>query len=72
MELERAKLDYLQTTVAQLIEILAKYPGTMKVGIVVNDDPVADIVDVYKASSIVLDTSARDEVLCDPFLIIEA
>lgn len=72
MELERAKLDYLQTTVAQLIEMLAKYPGNMKVGIVVNDDPVTDIVDVYKASSIVLDTSTRDEVLCDPFLIIEA
>ena len=72
MELERAKLDYLQTTVAQLIEMLAKYPGNMKVGIVVNDDPVTDIVDVYKASSIVLDTSTRDEVPCDPFLVIEA
>lgn len=72
MELGRAKLDYLQTTVAQLIEILAKYPGNMKVGIVVNDDPVTDIVDVYKANSIVLDDGTWDEVPCDPFLVIEA
>lgn len=72
MELGRAKLDYLQTTVAQLIEILAKYPGNMRVGIVVNDDPAKDIIDVYKVNSVVLDTGARDEVPCDPFLVIEA
>ena len=72
MESRRAKLDYLEMTVAQLIGILSKYPGNMKVGIVAKDDPVTDIIDVYKVNSIVLDDGTCDEVPCDPFLVIEA
>lgn len=72
MEFDLVKIDYLDTTVADLIGMLSKYPGNMKVGIVVNDDPAKDIIDVYKANSIVLDDGTWDEVPCDPFLVIEA
>lgn len=72
MELERVKLDHLEMTVARLLGMLSKYPGNMKVGIVVNDDPAKDIIDVYKVNSIVLDDGTWDEVPCDPFLVIEA
>lgn len=72
MELERAKIEYLDTTVADLIGILSKYPGNMKVGIVANDDPAKDIIDVRKVNSIVLDDGTWDEVPCEPFLVIEA
>lgn len=72
MEFDPVKIDYLDTTVADLIGILSKYPGNMKVGIVVNDDPATDIIDVYKVNSIVLPDGTGDEVPCDPFLVIEA
>lgn len=72
MEFDPVKIDYLDTTVADLIGMLSKYPGNMKVGIVVNDDTAKDIIDVYKVNSIVLDDGTRDEVPCEPFLVIEA
>lgn len=72
MEFDPVKIDYLDTTVADLIGILSKYPGNMKVGIVVNDDPATDIIDVYKVNSIVLPDGTCDEVPCESFLVIEA
>ena len=71
MEFDPVKIDYLDTTVADLIGMLSKYPGNMKVGIVASDDPVTDIIDVCKVNSIVLDDGTCDEVPCEPFLVIE-
>ena len=71
MEFDPVKIDYLDTTVADLIGMLSKFPGNMKVGIVANDDPAKDIIDVYKVNSIVLDDGTWDEVPCEPFLVIE-